>query len=566
MINELLNKHRHCIKEEIIKKNKFSLYEKVINFNNNDFPWNRKVYNYINNIPKTPICACGNDLKFISFKEGYRKYCSSKCAANSTEFKEKREETLFKNYGVKNPSQSSIIQLRKEETLSKNYGVTCPFNSEIIRKRIVQTNNDHWGVDNVSQSDIIAEKKRITNQKNSNVDFSFQSTETKKKITKTIKEKYGVDYYVQSKECRLYVKNSINSNRIKFWANHLQIKTDDIVINDMNFTIKNLCKIHDEFEINRYNLYNRSLCDRMENICTICNPISQNSSIKETEIRNFIENNLSINTTKIKINKKEIDIFLPDNKLGIEFNGLYWHSEARKVNINYHLNKTENCEAQGIQLLHVFEDEWIFKKEIVKSIIKSKLGKIDTKLFARKCEIREIDDNQLVREFLETNHLQGFVGSNVKIGLFYDNELVSLMTFGKKRLSMGNKTAIEGEYEMLRFCNKLNTSVVGGASRLLKHFTTNYRPKSILTFADRRYSNGDLYKQLGFKHISNTKPNYWYFKKGSLKKEYRFKYRKDILVKEGYDPTKTEYEIMNERGYLKIYDCGNMKFLLQHNY
>jgi hypothetical protein len=115
---------------------------------------------------------------------------------------------------------------------------------------------------------------------------------------------------------------------------------------------------------------------------------------------------------------------------------------------------------------------------------------------------------------------------------------------------------------MLRFCNKLNTSVIGGASKLLKYFINNYKPKSILTFADRRYSNGSLYEKLGFKHVGNTKPNYWYFKKGNLKREYRFKFRKDVLVREGYDKNKTEHEIMTEREYLCIYDCGNMKFNL----
>jgi hypothetical protein len=134
------------------------------------------------------------------------------------------------------------------------------------------------------------------------------------------------------------------------------------------------------------------------------------------------------------------------------------------------------------------------------------------------------------------------------------------MAFGKKRIAMGNKQQIDGEFEMLRFCNKLNTQVDGGASKLLKYFIKNYRPKLILTFADRRYSNGNLYKQLGFEFIDNTKPNYWYFKSAEMIRYHRFKFRKDVLVKEDYDKNKSEFEIMAERGYLRIYDCGNMKF------
>lgn len=261
--------------------------------------------------------------------------------------------------------------------------------------------------------------------------------------------------------------------------------------------------------------------------------------------------------------KKEIDVYLPNNKLGIEFNGLYWHSEVLKDK-NYHLNKTEECEKQGIQLLHVFEDEWIYKKEIVKSMIRSKLGIIENKIFARKTEIRELFDNKLVRNFLETNHIQGFVGSKVKIGLFYENQLVTLMTFGKKRLSMGNKVNLEDEYEILRFCNKLNTTVIGGAGKLLNYFIKIYHPKSIISFADRRYSQGKLYEQLGFNIINKTRPNYYYFdnKKKLMIRFNRFNYRKDVLVSDGFAPQKSEHEIMNERGFLRIYDAGSFKFEL----
>jgi hypothetical protein len=134
------------------------------------------------------------------------------------------------------------------------------------------------------------------------------------------------------------------------------------------------------------------------------------------------------------------------------------------------------------------------------------------------------------------------------------------MTFGKKRIALGNKFNVEGEYEMYRFCNKLNTQIIGGASKLLSYFIKTYKPKSILTFANRRYSQGNLYKQLGFKFIENTKPNYYYFLAGDIKRLNRFKFRKDVLVREGYDKDKSEHEIMLERGYLRIYDCGNMKF------
>ena len=128
---------------------------------------------------------------------------------------------------------------------------------------------------------------------------------------------------------------------------------------------------------------------------------------------------------------------------------------------------------------------------------------------------------------------------------------------------MGNKQQIDGEFEMLRFCNKLNTQVVGGASKSLKYFIKNYRPKLILTFADRRYSNGNLYKQLGFKLQNITVPNYYYVIDDIRK--YRFGFRKNILIKQGYDSNKTEHEIMLERKIYRIYNSGNYKFIYDLN-
>jgi len=277
-------------------------------------------------------------------------------------------------------------------------------------------------------------------------------------------------------------------------------------------------------------------------------------------LQNFIKEShdteILLNNKKI-ISPYELDIYLPELKIAFEFNGLYWHSEINKES-NYHLNKTKLCEKQGIQLIHIWEDDWLYKQEIVKSMILNKLNKTPNKIFGRKTEIKEITDNKLVREFLDNNHIQGFVGSKVKIGLFFNNELVSLMTFGNRRVAMGKKSTNKNEYEMLRFCNKLNTNVIGGASKLFKYFIRNYNPIEITTYADRSISQGDLYNTLVFKFIKKTQPNYHYIlDKHRLN---RFEFRKDILVKNGFDLNKTEHEIMLERKIYKIYNSGNLKY------
>ena len=163
---------------------------------------------------------------------------------------------------------------------------------------------------------------------------------------------------------------------------------------------------------------------------------------------------------------------------------MWWHNELNKDK-NYHLSKTEECEKQGIQLIHIWEDDWLYKKDIVKSIILNKLNK-NKIIYARKCKIKEIK-NDLYRKFLDDNHIQGYINSKIKIGLFYDDELVSLMTFGNRRVAMGKKSTNDDEYELLRFCNKLNTNIIGGASKLFKYFIDTYKPEEITTYADRSF-------------------------------------------------------------------------------
>lgn len=290
-----------------------------------------------------------------------------------------------------------------------------------------------------------------------------------------------------------------------------------------------------------------------------CSKCSKNSSDLQKEIYSFIKNLVYCEENNSEVLEgKELDIYIPSLKVGIEVNGLYWHSDLFKKN-DYHLCKTEECMENGIRLIQIFEDEWFLKKDIVKSRILNILNKTDNIIYARKCEIKEVDSKEC-REFLMRNHIQGNVNSRVRLGLFYGNEMVSLMTFGNLRKNLG-QVSEENVYELLRFCNKLNTSVVGGASRLFKHFLLKYSPNKVISYADRRWSVGNLYEKLGFSFKHNSDPNYYYVSGSSFKvRENRFKYRKSELVKEGFDSTKTEKEIMKERGYFRVYDCGNIRY------
>lgn len=292
--------------------------------------------------------------------------------------------------------------------------------------------------------------------------------------------------------------------------------------------------------------------------CTECFSEKHKSKWEE-EVCNFIKSfsiEVRTNNRSILANKYEIDGYIPSLKLGIECDGLYWHCEASGKAPIYHLDKTRECAKQGIRLIHIFEDEWKYKRGIVESMLRNLIGKTGRKIYARECVVKEVPTSEKDL-FLDNNHIQGRVGSLKNYALYYRDELVSLMSFGKPRINMGGGH-YENAWELSRFCNKLNTNVVGGASRLFKHFIEDNNPESIVTYADKRWSVGNMYFKLGFEHTGDSNPNYYYVIEGH--RENRFKYRKSILVNEGYDKNKSEHQIMLERGIYRIYDCGTMVF------
>ena len=285
--------------------------------------------------------------------------------------------------------------------------------------------------------------------------------------------------------------------------------------------------------------------------CKICNP-SGTSNI-EQQIRQLIQANYDkeiLLNDRILIKPKEIDIVLPDIKLAFEINGAYWHTEERVG--NSHLAKTNALNALGYKLIHIYDYDWIYNKEIITSRILQLLGK-SYKLYARKCTVQEIS---FPREFLNANHIQGAgAASSINLGLYFNEELVSVMTFAKPRFTK------ETDYELIRFATLTGITVVGGASKLLSYFTNKYSG-SILSYASRDWSTGELYNTLGFRHSHNTQPGYSYYKNSH--KLSRYKCQKHLLKElfpKYYDPNKSESQIMKEAGYNKVLDSGNMVFI-----
>lgn len=420
----------------------------------------------------------------------------------------------------------------------------------------------------------IEKHKDEINQKRSDSlkrSFSLKSKEEIKKehdkARETCLKRYGKTNFSQTEKGRKISSETLKKYkhiRDEKYKNEVLIPKYKSICEDDNLE---LIKFRDRFDCDVKckkcgNIFNVKTLGYLKDsttkkLCRDCYPIEQITGPTKMEIEFYtFLNELSVNYKKncrSIITPNEIDFYLPEYNIGFELNGLYWHSEAQKPNKNYHLEKTIRCKEKGVRLIHIFEDEWMYKQDIVKSRIKNILHKIEEKIYARKCIIKELD-KKTTNEFIEKNHIQGNTVFKYSYGLYHNNELVSVMTFGKLRKNLG-RDAKDGCYELIRFCNKLNTTVIGGASKLLKYFIQTKMPQQIISYADKRWSEGALYETLGFDLLRESAPNYFYVI--GNKRYNRFGFRKSELVKKYHCPKeKTEREFCLEKRWYRIYDCG----------
>lgn len=245
----------------------------------------------------------------------------------------------------------------------------------------------------------------------------------------------------------------------------------------------------------------------------------------------------------------EVDVYIPELKIGFEYNGSFWHSDIILPK-NYHQYKTNLFVKHGISIIHVWEADWLHRREIVQSVIRSKLNKT-TRVYARKCVLREITSSD-ARMFFDANHLKGFARANYHIGLFHDGALVMCCSFGKAKK--------DGyAHELIRMAAKLNTTVVGGFSKILNYFLSKH-PGRLYSYVDKDISHGKGYFACGFYCVRHTPPSYWYISKAELENIPREKFMKHKLTGwDNYFPSKTEFEIVDETNkYYRAWNSGNM--------
>jgi len=564
---------------------------KVTNFLPEKSALNQRIYHILNDIEDMQVCHnCKKEsARFISMHQGYAPYCSRICANSCLDKKETTQQVWIEKYGSKEARVEHVKEVHKKAMLEKT-GFESNFHNpefqktsnggffawdENTRSKRKQTCLEKYGVQHVTQSQEFKEKSKQTLENAYENGHYMRDPKVIAQREKELFDKHGVSniaYIPFTKEKKrstclekygVYNQSQRHLTNIELWEDEYFIRKTFL---NENETIK-----YDEM-MQFLNCKSPNIIREKFKNLEIPFKHSIGYSKFEGEIKEYIQSiipDVNIVERNRTITKPyEIDLYLPAYKLGVEFHGLTWHSFGHqpnnafleKQNKNTHKNKANNANGAGITLLQMFENEWHnpVTQKILKSVITAKLG-LCTKLYARKCTIKEIPVTE-ANMFLKNNHLQQSTsGNTVNIGLILGNKLVSLMTFGKSRFT-------NEEYELLRFCNILNTSVIGGFPRLLKHFIIMYNPTSIISYANRRWSKGDIYENNGFEYVSITNTGYYYYHQSDTTKLFhRIKFQKHKLhaLLPKFDPTLTETENMYENGYRKIYDAGQLKYVLR---
>jgi hypothetical protein len=454
---------------------------------------------------------CSNTTKWQPKIFSYSRFCSKKCSNNSSNTKMKRVETNIKKYGTTSFSKTESFKnlYKSTDFIDK---IVCEHenkNKQEKKERIHHTKTNTWKQNNPSP---------------------FCDPKIQYKIKKTFEEKYGC-----------------HPTRKRFSKDTLSIITDVKKIKylhyDNNLSLSEISNICENYDIS-------SISDILKkNNIPVLNTFR---SIAEKEICDILsKNNIAFTTNnRDTIPPYELDILIPSKNIAIEYCGLYWHSEKAGKDKNYHKMKFDLCKSKNIKLITIFEDEWLEKKNIVISSLKHKLGISNSqRIYARKTEIKHVDE-YIKSKFFDSYHIQGNGPSSINLALYYNNNIVACMGFIKQK----------DHYILNRYATSCN--VVGGFTKLLNYFRTNKNFPKIITYADLRWSAGDLYEKNGFRLDKIIKPDYSYFKGNNRFHKFNFRHTGMGRKLQVYDPNISESRNMQNNGYSKIYDCGKLKYII----
>ena len=519
----------------------------------------------------TSIPVCDNDhyltcnycgKRFLASKSQILhnvKTCSKECRYALS-------RKTYMDHSNDNPNWKKIVLDKYKRTSMDRYGVESPMQTDTIKNKVKETNIKKYGVSSYTKTDEFLEKVKSTNLSKYGFEWYTQTDQFKSSYKQTCMNQYGVDNISKSDIFLSTVMT--NPNKLD---NLKEFRQDPKCYILTKFSVKpTLHELSDDLGILESSVgYILSKSGNQD-------LVSVSYSHMEEDVYNFLltfipDSEIVRNSFKV-ITPFQLDLYLPKYKFAIECNPTWTHnsdiapfSNNRIKSTMYHQRKTELCEKSGIFLFHIFGYEWSHKTDIIKSMIKNILGFNSKKVYARKTVIKNISYS-ICKDFLDKNHRQGNAASSIRLGLYNDSELVSVMTFSKPRSTIGKFSDTNANnFELVRFCSKQNTSVVGGASKLYKYFVSTYTPDCVISFSDRAHTKGGLYKTLGFECITYSDPGYtWVDLKTDVSYSRINAQKRNIrkfLQDDSIDLNKSENQIMVEHGYVRVFDSGTITWV-----
>ena len=472
--------------------------------------------------------SVGRLLKFYNLKKDKQSASEiAKCTmlkkygtesyTQTEEYRAKYKQTCLNKYGVESHNQADSVKEKYKNTCMERYGVeTTAVIPEVASQREL-TCLLKYGVSNPAQSSAIQDKIKNTNIERYGVSSYTQTEEFHKKVVNACLVKFGETSYSKTKEHRENMSRLSKERSEQNWSEECRA-----VLQDRNSLFNYLVSLDKKPTVlelsSRFNCSISTIGERARQweLYGYFN-LSYSTSSYEKEIKAFLkELGVDVSKNRMQLDGLEIDLYNEEKKIGIEFNGTYWHSLSVLGDKNYHLKKSKLAESKGIRLIHVYEYEWNDpnKRPLIESLIKIAFGKVNEKIYARKCEIREVS-NKEAKDFNNKNHLQGHRNAQVTYGLYYQGQLRQLMSFSKTKYNKNLKG--DNEWEIIRGCPGSNNIVVGGVSRLFKHFIEQNNPDKVFSYCDFNKFDGKGYEAIGMCFMGYTGPDMkWVLKDRSV--------------------------------------------------
>lgn len=538
--------------------------------------FSEQIYLFRYNFTTPPVCKCGNPVKYLAIMRGYNTFCSRQCKYAKNAAKVNSEKTKLEKYGDptysapekrvgwfanKTLAEQSLINSKREATNLAVYGAATPLLNSEVKLKGVATSLLKFGHQHHMSSENVKATRDQAHREKYGVNNPFQRKDVQQRIQGTVINRYGVDHISQSSIVRDKIALTIFNKSVDSIFNNVEISP--MFDRDVFLKFDNTTEY--KWKCNRcgFEFVQRFTTTRRRPFCSKCDTIHVGSA-GERELADFVESMgfEIVRNHKFTHNgiRRELDIFIPMLNTGIEYNGIYWHSDKIRAK-SYHKDKLDFFQELGIRVMFVWENDWMKNKALILDRIRHKLGKTDKQtIYARKTTVAEINIHDY-REFLTTHHYQGYTSSTFRYGLYYNGTIVSVMGLSKtsSRPGIGNTVP---EYELVRFCSSEN--VVGGMSKLFSHFVKVHNPITVITYSMNEFNTGKSYTSMGFEYKKDTQPGYWYIDTQG-NRFHRYKYNKLALVRQGHDPKLTEFEIMDNEPFHRVYDAGNKIYIWNRN-